>query len=312
DDNYRQLEGTHVLKPDWVTDGVYRILSDPDQRIADNAGILTPAMLDRILDSDNYPRHQQAFIVGMMQRFELSFPLPTGQNQHLIPDLLPKEQPQEVQLFQKVELLHFEIHYTEFLPDSILSRFMVGMMAVLDRRASWRSGAVLKFGGNSAIVRADADARKLFVTVAGAEATRRSLLNTIRMQLHAIHNSFPNLPLTEHIPIPNHPGKTIDYEELLWYESEGDLQPRYAPIRGRIDVKALLDGVETSALRRERELVERLRKAYDLDELHDFCHELDVEYENLPGQTKSAKTRELVHHMGRHGRLDELERVMRQ
>ncbi|MCP4419548.1 MAG: GTP-binding protein, partial [Chloroflexi bacterium] len=202
DENYRQLEGTHVLKPEWVTDGVYRILSDPEQRIANNAGILTPSMLDYILDPDEYPRHQQTFIVGMMQKFELSFRLPNGQNQHLIPDLLPKEQPQpqEVQLFEKVELLQFQIHYTEFMPESILSRFMVGMMAALDRRASWRSGAVLNFGGNSALVRADLEARKLFISVAGVEATRRSLLNSIRMQLHAIHATFPNLPLTEQIP----------------------------------------------------------------------------------------------------------------
>ena len=196
------MEGTHVLKPEWVTDGVYRILSDPNQRIAKNAGILTPAMLDRILDLDQYPRHQQAFIVGMMQKFELSFRLSSGEGRYLIPDLLPKDQPKEIILFQKPAHLHFQIHYTEFLPDSILSRFMVSMMSVLVRKASWRNGAVLRFDNNAAMVKADQDARKLFITVTGAEPTRRSLLNTIRMQLHAIHSTFPNLPLTEHIPIP--------------------------------------------------------------------------------------------------------------
>ena len=49
-------------------------------------------------------------------------------------------------------------------------------------------------------------------------------------------------------------------------------------------------------------------QAYDLNELQQLCFELgDVEYENLPGQTKSAKTRELVQFMGRRNRLDELE-----
>jgi len=182
----------------------------------------------------------------------------------------------------------------------------VGMMAALDLQVSWRQGAVLNFDGNRALVQADWEARKLFITVSGAKATRRSLLNTIRMQLHAIHTTFPNLPRTEQIPISNHPGKTIDYEALLWYESEGDLQPRYAPIRGRIDVKALLDGVETAALRRERQLQERLMQVYDLEGLRQLCFELAVDYEELPGQTKSAKTREMVQYMGRHGRLDEL------
>jgi small GTP-binding protein len=311
DENYRQLEGTHVLKPDWVTDGVYRILSDPNQRIAHNAGILTTAMLDHILDPDVYPHHQQQFIVGMMQKFELCFRLPSGQNQYLIPDLLPKEQPQEAEFFGKTQLLQFEIHYTDFLPDSILSRFMVGMMAVLDRRASWRNGAVLQFDGNRALVRADLEARQLFITVAGAEATRRSLLNSIRMQLHAIHNTFPNLPLTEQVPIPDHPGKTIDYEDLLWYESEGMLHPPYALIRGKIDVKALLDGIETPALRRERQLQEQLMQGYSLGELAQLCFDLAVNFEDLPGQTISANSRELVQYMGRNGRLDELEAAIR-
>lgn len=53
-------------------------------------------------------------------------------------------------------------------------------------------------------------------------------------------------------------------------------------------------------------------QAYDLSELQKLCFELDdIEYENLPGQTKSAKTRELVQHMSRHNRLDELESNMR-
>ncbi|MCP5098455.1 MAG: hypothetical protein GY943_23135, partial [Chloroflexi bacterium] len=172
--------------------------------------------------------------------------------------------------------------------------------------------AVLKFDGNIALVRADLDVRKLFITVTGADETRRSLLNSIRMQLHAIHGTFPNLPLTEQIPIPEYPGKTIDYDELRWYESEGDLTPRYAPIRGRIDVKALLDGIETPILRRERQLQKRLL-VYTLDALMQLCFDLHprVEYEDLPGQTKTAKTRELVQFMGRNGRLDQLEAHLR-
>ena len=309
DDNYRQLEGTHVLKPEWVTDGVYRILSDPGSQIADNSGILTAAMLDNILDPIDYPRHQQHFIVAMMQKFELSFRIPNRQDQYLIPDLLPNTQPDlaTIDFAPDASALQLQIHYTEFLPDSILSRFMVGMMVALDRQASWRQGAVLDFDGNRALVRADLEARKIFITITGTEATRRSLLNTVRMQLRAIHSTFPSLPLSEQVPIPGHPSITIDYDELLWYESEGDFQPRYAPVRGRIDVKALLAGIETPALRRERQIQETLSAEFNLDELKQLCFDLDVEYENLRGATKSAKTREMVQFMGRHNRLDELE-----
>ncbi|MFO7679077.1 MAG: hypothetical protein R6X34_03420, partial [Chloroflexota bacterium] len=78
-----------------------------------------------------------------------------------------------------------------------------------------------------------------------------------------------------------------------------------------LDVKALLAGIETPALRRERRLQESLLEAYNLEELSQLCFDLAVEYEDLPGQTKSAKTRELVQFMGRNGRLDVLEAQLR-
>ncbi len=46
---------------------------------------------------------------------------------------------------------------------------------------------------------------------------------------------------------------------------------------------------------------------YDLEGLQQLCFALAVDYEDLLGQAKSAKARELVQFMGRRNRLDELE-----
>ncbi len=43
------------------------------------------------------------------------------------------------------------------------------------------------------------------------------------------------------------------------------------------------------------------------NELRDLCFDLGIEYENLGGDNKSAKARELVAYSQRHGRLAELE-----
>ena len=69
---------------------------------------------------------------------------------------------------------------------------------------------------------------------------------------------------------------------------------------------ALLAGIETPALRREQQLQEILL-TFNLQEIAQLFFDLNVEYEELPGQTKTAKSRELVQLMVRHGRLDELE-----
>jgi len=70
----------------------------------------------------------------------------------------------------------------------------------------------------------------------------------------------------------------------------------------------LLAGTETPSLRRERQLQDQLMMRHDLQGLRQLCFDLGVKYEDLPGQTKSAKARELVQFMGRHRRLDELEK----
>lgn len=45
---------------------------------------------------------------------------------------------------------------------------------------------------------------------------------------------------------------------------------------------------------------------YSLDELNILCFELGIEYENLGGRTRNSKARELILHLGREQRFDEL------
>ncbi|MCA9996700.1 MAG: leucine-rich repeat domain-containing protein [Anaerolineales bacterium] len=304
----RQLTATHVLKPNWVTDGIYRILSDGDGDIVANGGVLTYRHLDTLLDPEAYPPAQHSFIVGMMQKFELCFPLPHRPNQFLIPDLLPEQQPDLPQLgfTGTAPALRFQYHYPDVLPNTILPRFMVGMMTMLDRAHSWRSGAILQFEQNHALVQADSQNRKITITILGGEATRRALLTSVRMQLAAIHSSFANLKVEEHVPIPTLPGQSVSYRSLCNLETRG-IDYHYNPdLDIDLDVKQLLAGIETPAQRRELQLLEQLNAQSNLEEVRQLCFKLGVDYENLEGETKSAKTRALVQLLGRLGRLDEL------
>jgi hypothetical protein len=58
--------------------------------------------------------------------------------------------------------------------------------------------------------------------------------------------------------------------------------------------------VDPAALR------QTLVDSFNLEELRTFCADLSVDYDNLPGEGKAGKARELVVHMQRRGRLDEL------
>ena len=60
------------------------------------------------------------------------------------------------------------------------------------------------------------------------------------------------------------------------------------------------------------ELADALEDHFDKSELKDLCFKLDVEYENLAGDTKRDKARELVLQLNRKGRIEELKRLCQQ
>ena len=49
-----------------------------------------------------------------------------------------------------------------------------------------------------------------------------------------------------------------------------------------------------------------LDDGYNGDELRDLCFELGIDYEDLPGETQSAKARELVLYAKRHNLVAQL------
>ncbi len=63
----------------------------------------------------------------------------------------------------------------------------------------------------------------------------------------------------------------------------------------------------------KHELISKIRGSFTLEEIKDLCVKLDVEYEDLGGENiRSAKARELVEYMERHGRLSELIELLKE
>ena len=89
-------------------------------------------------------------------------------------------------------------------------------------RPRWRSGVVLAFDGNEALVKADVQDRRVFITVRGIPEGRRRLLTVIRAQFEHIHKSIPKLEAIERVPIPGEHGVTVSYRDLLKREQRGE------------------------------------------------------------------------------------------
>ncbi len=284
--NFREhpiLKDTNVLKPNWVTEGIYALLSDENLKTK-TKGIFTPADLTRILNPERYPTNRHGYLIGLMKEFELCFELDCKPPQFLIAGLLPKDQPDETELHGD-ETLEFQYHY-KVLPESIISRFIVNTHEKIHNQIYWRSGVMLQYQENNEIyniarIKADPEDKKIFITISDRKETRRLFLGILRDVFQKIHKSLPNLEITEWVPVPNHAKHPpLDYQELLGLESMGESTITIGKLKLKLDLRQLLDGYESLESRRKSQKADN-----DLDDR--------TAYEDMRDIAKLAVSREI-------------------
>ena len=238
----RRLKDTNILNPEWVTQGIYRILNSSE--LFQAQGVLKREQLAHILDPAEYPVDKHDFLIGMMRKFELCLRFEDREDQYLIPDLLPKQEP--VLNWEEKEALAWEFHY-DVLPGSVLSRFIVRTSHLLPKKrlAYWRSGVVLDIEGNRARVKADTAAGRITVSILGREPGRHRALGVIRPNFAQIHETIPGINVEEKVPVPNQTCKPVDYNYLLKLQEKRIEQ--FLPEGGeeQVSVAWLLEGIET-------------------------------------------------------------------
>ncbi len=239
--NYRddpRLSETSVLNPKWVTEGIYRLLND--ERIRQRSGVLRPADLGRVLDPKHYPVAMHDFLVRLMKKFDLCYPLDDEGRDYLIPELLGKKQPKLWDEFAIGKCLCFEYHYGGLLPEGLLPRFIVRAYTRIVDDLRWRTGVVLSWGNARALVKADEAERQVLVRVHGRPVfgERRmgvdppphgyaalELLEIIRDHFDEIHRNFKKLEPDEKIRVPELPQLLVDYGKVTSFA--GKYVPEY-------------------------------------------------------------------------------------
>jgi internalin A len=321
-----RLEDTNILNPEWVTNGVYKILND-NALMTEHRGLLERDMLARILDTHAYPANKRSLILDMMRKFELCFDFEGfADRKFLVPDLLPKEEPYTGDW---ADALALQYHYS-VLPSSVISRFIVRMNAYIHQKTYWRSGVVLFYEGNTALVKADREDRKIFIQAGGPERGRRVCLAVIRSQLAAIHQTIPGLEVEEKVPLPGYPDVVVGYEHLLNLERLGETSFIPEGASERFSVRQLLDGIEPEQTRRERQadyprperpalqsasprpptgaIRKLLNDTFSDEELGDFCYDnFRPVYEQFTSQmNRRAKIQLLIEHCEKYEQFGEL------
>jgi internalin A len=186
-----------VLNPHWVTEDIYAILNS--RAIAETSGELRLDQLATVLNPRRYPQDRQLFLLDLMRKFDLCFAYPDASATWLVPELLPKQQPDEVAALCAPGELLFEYGYP-IVPEGLIPRFIVRSSALSAGSPRWRNEVVLRFEGCLAVVKVDPSRNAVEIDVGGEVRSRRRLLAVIRSDFEALHRSY-RFPIRATIPI---------------------------------------------------------------------------------------------------------------
>lgn len=254
----RELRDLAVLNPEWVTRGVYALIDNA--QITLERGILKREDIGKYLNEKEYPPGEtQDFIIKMMRKFKLLVDIEKDKV-FLIPDLLPKDEPDTGNW---ENALHFQYGY-EIYEKSILRSFIVEMYPLRSKETYWRNGIVLSKGANRALVKADVLKKFITIKIEGNPSVRREFLAVIRREFDKIHGRFGSLDVVEKVGHPKHPEILRDYQRLLKMEENGIEMEFVEELEINLPVKDWLDGVESA----EDRVKNRGRKQFDEIEDH--------------------------------------------
>ena len=105
------------------------------------------------------------------------------------------------------------------MPEGLLPRFIVRTHVLSAGQPRWRTGVILKFEGNRALVKADRQDKRVSILHRRPSAGRRRLLAVIRSDFDHLHRSFSFQP-QEMVPL-RHPEVVVPYQELWCLKQRG-------------------------------------------------------------------------------------------
>ncbi|MDX2211837.1 MAG: COR domain-containing protein [Oculatellaceae cyanobacterium bins.114] len=188
-----------ILKPNWGTTAVYKILDNPN--VKQQLGQFCNDDLKNIWKSRQYAdMHHE--LLQLMKEFKVCYEIPRRQGNYIAPHLLSPTPPDYT--WDNNQNLILRYRYQGFMPKGILTRFIVEMHELIenvsdpDQALVWKHGVVLNQGRVRAEVIERSHDREIRIRLSGNN--QRDLLVTLNYEFEKIHKSFEGLDYDTLIP----------------------------------------------------------------------------------------------------------------
>jgi len=186
------LNKTVILKPEWGTAAVYKVLDNDTVR--NKLGKFTLSDLEDIWGEKQYENARDE-LLQLMIKFKLCYKIPND-DVYIAPQLLTEEEP--TYPWQGNNNLILRYTY-EFMPKGIITQFIVAMHKhIWQQQYVWKSGVILEKDQTFAEVIEYYGKREIKIRVVGKQ--KRDLLIAVTHELDKIHDSYNRLKYNKLIP----------------------------------------------------------------------------------------------------------------
>jgi GTPase SAR1 family protein len=204
DKKSEKLDDYVFINSGWVTETIYKIL---DEKTLENNGEFDKKHVISVLEQERSDLSDANLWIELMQEFELIFAKKDQPDQFIAPQYLPEtcKDLSEKALNNLLERLPYQLvlHYPEFLPRSIISRFIC-RYGNLAKDEYWKYGIVLHQNKEEIYVVCDHKAQNITIR----SATRYS---DFALELLDVLKNIDNTPTLEiAVSDANDPQKMID------------------------------------------------------------------------------------------------------
>lgn len=187
-----------ILKNEWATDAVYKILDD--KIVAEQkCGFFDRSDIERIWNSDEYV-DMRPQLLELMKQFKLAYQLP-GKEEFVTPPLLPPGRPDNF-LWPDLDALELYIEY-EFLPKALLTQFIVTRHADIARGRTlvWRHGVILKWDDEALaeVSKTKLEGRDAF-HIRTQGNNRKGMMTVILKTFRELHAEYKGIKYKEKVP----------------------------------------------------------------------------------------------------------------
>lgn len=291
-----------VLKPNWLTQTMARVLDDAVTR-DQNLGVLEHQDFRRLWPENetdmHYERRLYPLFHRLLERFLLCYRLEEqtpGQAESLVPLLLPHTLPAHLPAWATMLTNQPEIRMLfklDFVPPGIMSWFIV-LSHHYSQNLQWREGVRLQYEGHQADVVLNASTRELWLQVRGpAPSNFFSLLNHM-INDRIIRRYFEGLQYKRQIPCicaeckvkPDAERHFFDYDRLAAQKQRGKRLSVVCELSDEeVSVLELLEGIHHSTYDRIEEKLDAIHGLVSSD------HDLLVQNLQLSEQLTREATR---------------------